>query len=174
MNIWPTISMVSSFIGYVFAFWAIWQLFDILLHKMGILKSAKSPTPHCPHCIEYEKEITNVQKQVRAALLKASEAERIKHKLDAVAEEAIAISQLNLASQAELEEIDGIGPIRAEKIIRNRPYTSWDHFEVIESRHPSNIKTAIFRWAKERVGLPKQTAERWTNSSNQQYGGPYR
>jgi DNA uptake protein ComE-like DNA-binding protein len=39
---------------------------------------------------------------------------------------------LNKASQQELEQVGGLGPDRARRIIQNRPFNSWDDLRKVE------------------------------------------
>lgn len=150
---WPIISAIIQFVGYVFAFWLMWRVFDGVLH---ITKKPKNG--ECPECVRYEKQIRDLNQRTRNAEQQAKE----KHQLDAIAEEAVALGQLNIASQIEIEEISGIGPIKAAKIISHRPYFSWVHFKGVE---PSS-KNAILRWAKLRLGLirPRPRHNPWSSS----------
>ena len=138
---WSITNVIIQFVGYVFAFWLIWRVLDVLTHRATRKKPEVS---HCSHCIEYEKQIKNLQQQIRRAEGQLKE----KHKLDAIAEEAIALGQLNVASITEIKEIYGIGMIKAAKIIAHRPYFSWDHFNNIES----SSKSVVLSWAKKRIG----------------------
>lgn len=137
------IGYTLQFIGYVFAFWLLWRFFDGLIHYRSNRK--KPEVPHCRHCVEYEKQIKNLQQQIR----RAEGQLRDKQKLDTIAEEAIALGQLNVASLTEIKEIYGIGMVKAAKIITHRPYFSWDHFNGIEG----SSKSSILCWAKKRIGL---------------------
>jgi DNA uptake protein ComE-like DNA-binding protein len=141
---WDIVSSIIQFVGYVFAFWLMWRVLDGLVHRASKKKKEKE---ECSHCLEYEKQIRDLQQRTRLAEQKSKE----KYTMEAAAEEAIAIGQLNIASKTEIEEIDGVGPVRAAKIIAHRPYFSWVHFDGIESR--SSVRNAIFRWSKERIGL---------------------
>lgn len=142
---WDSISNIISFVGYVFAFWMLWRGFDHVVHRASNRRS-KDKVPQCNHCLEYEKQIKDLQQRTRNAEDKARE----KHQMDAITEEALAIGQLNIASKTEIEEIEGIGPVKAAKILSHRPFFSWVHFSGVES----SSRNAIFRWAKRRLGLP--------------------
>tara|TARA_Y100000034_G_C6645647_1_gene282413 strand:+ start:142 stop:603 length:462 start_codon:yes stop_codon:yes gene_type:complete len=138
---WAIVSTVIQFVGYVFAFWLMWRLFDRVLHK------AKHGDLVCHQCGKYKIEIVGLN----AKLERSESRNHEKHRLDKIAEEAIAVGQINLASQAEIEEINGIGPVRAANIITHRPYKNWSHLQAYGQ--VSSCRHAVIKWAKERVGL---------------------
>lgn len=164
---WPVVSSIIQFVGYVFAFWGMWKLFDAVVH--GFKKPAVGD---CSDCRNYERMIANLKTELRRAENKAAYG----HKLDRLAEEAIAVGQINIASQEEIEQIFGIGPVKAAEIIRKRDqwdinhrgFPSWTHFTQTENC----CRNAIVSWAKQRIGLMPMTSDEIVQARNNSHLSP--
>lgn len=137
---WKTVEIIVHFIGYASSFWLIWKILDHLFHKV----KKKSPELECPHCFDNRIRVNRLEVEFREAT-----------KMNVAVEEAIALGQLNVATQAEIEKIYGIGHVKAAKIVEQRPFRTWQDFRKIEPSYKNNI----VRWAKNRLTM--QPSRKW-------------
>ena len=153
---------VFQFLGYVFCFWMVWKVLDLVF---GTFRKPKvTQFTNCEYCTRRDADIGELRKvlddleedinhaqaiKTENAQLKGDLAKAKQHLNDALDQlrryqyyqkhdEAIAF--VNGAARDQLIGLSGIGPVYADKIIAGRPYRS---FKEVRSKVPESTYTEM-------------------------------
>ena len=130
------LDMIFRFMGYTFAFWIAWKCFDSIYYKI------KGDTGSCYPCGKKSLEIIRLNALVEKLTREKKEMESTNSFQEK--DEIIAIKILNVAGQSTIEDIYGIGPIKAKRIVESRPFYSYKDVE----RVVPGLRSDIIVWAK--------------------------
>ena len=137
------LDMIFQFLGYTFAFWIMWKLFDKIYHHIrGDVQTG------CPGCDRQEIKIIGLKAEVDT-LIQEREAgsSRRGRRIEEARkdkDELLAIKILNTAGEGTLEDIYGIGPVKTKLIMNARPFYSWQDVE----KTVPGFKRYIISWSK--------------------------
>ena len=131
------LDIVFQFMGYTFAFWLMWKVFDKVYHHIrGDANTA------CYPCGKKKIEIVRLEALVERLTREKREIElsnSFKEK-----DELRAIKILNVAGQRTIEDIYGIGPVKAQKLVEARPFYSYADVE----KAVPGFKRDIISWSR--------------------------
>ena len=132
--------MIVDFLGYAAAFWLTWKCLD----GLSVLVFGRKDNS-CKKCEDSEDSyvygINPEDDEIREGVCFPSNSDKEQELSDLKF-----LLAVNTATEEQLDEISGVGPVTARKIIKRRPYYSVEDCEQVISR---TLITAARRWAKE-------------------------
>ena len=151
-------NVIFQFLGYTFAFWMAWKVWDKIYH---VVRGDPPPPTGCSSCNRREGEIQGLQEKNESLELENEELGRrnksfgeelakkrpsrnLEVQLYRERDELLAIKILNVAGEGTLNDIYGIGPVKAKRIMEARPFYSWKDVE----KTVPGFKRYIITWAK--------------------------
>jgi len=130
------LDMIFQFMGYTFAFWMAWKVFDGIYHRL------KGDVGSCYPCGKKGLEIIRLNALVKRLTREKKEMESTNSFQEK--DEIIAIKILNVAGQGTIEDIYGIGPMKAKRLVEARPFYSYKDVEKVVP----GFRSTIIAWAK--------------------------